>query len=225
MKNSNRSVNGEHGASVFPPFFSIIVTTYNRSELLKRALDSLIAQTITDWEVILVDDGSTDNTATEILPYLEAHPKIKYIKKKNGGEVSSKNEGIWASCGKYISFLDSDDEYDRYHLESRKHILTQNTTIKFLYGGVEILGNQFVPDRFDHSKSIHLNDCVIGGSFFVAREVMLLLNGFRDISIGTDADLFDRAKEAHVNMMEIHEKTYIYHHENQDSITNRMYLG
>ncbi|MFB9055160.1 glycosyltransferase family 2 protein [Mariniflexile ostreae] len=206
------------------PFFSIIVTTYNRAKLLTRALDSLIAQTTTDWEVILVDDGSTDNTYAAILPYLKAHPKIKYVLKEHSGEVYSKNEGIRASQGKYITFLDSDDAYDPTHLENRKHILTQNPEVKFLYGGVHVLGNQFVPDRFDHSKSIHLNDCVIGGSFFVEKEVFHFLNGLKQMPLGTDADLFDRAQKAGVRMMEAHAKTYIYHHENQDSITNKMYL-
>lgn len=209
--------------SIPPPFFSIVVTTYNRAPLLKRALDSLIAQTETDWEAILVDDGSTDGTYTKILPYLKAYPKIKYLRKKHSGEALTKNEGIWASTGKYISFLDSDDEYDPHHLQSRKQILTQNPAVEFLYGGVKIIGNQYVPDRFDHSKSINLNDCVIGGTFFIKRDVLIFLNGFKNIAIGTDALLFDQAKEALVNMMKTLEQTYIYHHETPDSLTNSIY--
>ena len=58
------------------PFFSVIITTYNRASLLKRALDSLIAQTETDWEAIIVDDGSIDNTAFAVLPYLAKGSKI-----------------------------------------------------------------------------------------------------------------------------------------------------
>ena len=212
----------DNKTSTLQPFFSIVVATYNRAELLKRALDSLIAQTETDWEAILVDDGSTDGTYKEILPYLKAFPKIRYFRKEHTGEAETKNEGVHKACGKYVTFLDSDDEYDPRHLESRKQILLSHPDVKFLHGGVRIIGNRYVPDRFDHSKTIDLRDCVIGGSFFIARDTLLQLNGFMDIALGTDACLFDRAKEARIDIMETHEQTYIYRRETQDSITNRM---
>jgi len=62
------------------------------------------------------------------------------------------------------TFLDSDDEFSPLHLESRKAVLEQNPKIGFLYGGAEIIGNQYVPDRFDHSKRINLKNCAIGGT-------------------------------------------------------------
>jgi glycosyltransferase involved in cell wall biosynthesis len=207
------------------PFFSIVITTYNRAQLLKRALDSLIAQTEKDWEAIIVDDESTDDTYSQILPYLTAYAKIKYLRKVHGGEAHSKNEGIWLSNGRFISFLDSDDEYDPTHLESRKSILTQNSFVEFLYGGAVVIGNQYVPDRFDHAKNINVSKCVIGGTFFVEREVLLSLNGFRSMPVGTDGDLFDRAKNARIKMMEVNVPTYIYHHETQNSITNNLSLA
>lgn len=206
------------------PLFSIVIATYNRAELLKRALESLISQTETDWEALVVDDGSTDGTYDKILPFLKRCSQIKYIKKRHSGEASTKNEGVWSAKGKFISFLDSDDEYDPNHLASRKAILLENPEVNFLYGGVRILGNQFVPDRFDHSHIIDLNDCAIGGSFFIERKVLADLKGFREITLGTDADLFERAKKLPINMMEVNEPTYIYHHENEDSITNSMCL-
>ena len=142
------------------PFFSIIITTYNRAQLIKRALDSLISQTEQDWEALIVDDGSTDDTYSQILPYLNRYPKIRYFKKVHSGEAQSKNEGIYASTGKFISFLDSDDEYRQDHLELRKNILLENPTIQFFYGGMKVLGNQYVPDRFDNSKRIPIRDWI-----------------------------------------------------------------
>ena len=207
------------------PFFSVIITTYNRAILLKRALKSLISQTENDWEAIIIDDGSTDNTYEHILPFLRRNQGIKYIKQPHGGEASSKNAGIKSATGRFITFLDSDDEFDRSHLESRKSILMQDPSIKFLYGGVKILGNQFVPDRFDAGKKINLNDCVIGGTFFIDRNIAISLNGFKYILLGTDADLFDRARKDHVSMKEVLYSTYIYHHETEDSITNRLLQG
>ncbi len=207
------------------PFFSIVISSYNRAQLVQRALNSLISQTEEDWEAIIVDDGSTDNTSTEIPPFIKAYNKIRYIRIKHGGEVRAKNEGIYAANGKFVSFLDSDDEYNPNHLMSRKRILLENPTIKFLYGGTKILGNQYVPDRFDHSKKIHLKDCVIGGTFFIERHTLISLNGFSEKPIGTDADFFERIQKAKVLMMETKLPTYIYHHENQDSITNRIMLN
>ena len=216
----NDSENSEK--QLLQPFFSIIITTYNRANILKRALESMISQTEKDWEAIIVDDESVDDTYLQVLPYLRSTNKIKYLRKVHSGEAFSKNAGIYESSGKFISFLDSDDEYSPEHLQSRKAILMQNPSVRFLYGGVKIIGNQYVPDRFDYSQKIRLSECVIGGTFFIERGVLFLLKGFRNIELGTDADLFDRAKQLGIIFKETNLATYIYHHENEDSITNML---
>jgi glycosyltransferase involved in cell wall biosynthesis len=204
------------------PFFSVIITTYNRANLLIKAVDSLICQTENDWEAIIVDDESKDDTHLKVLPYLKSNSNIKYIRKNHGGEAASKNEGISTSSGKYITFLDSDDEYDPLHLQIRKEILIKDPSIRFLYGGTKIIGNQYVPDRFDFRKRIHLSKCIVGGTFFIERDTLLKLKGFRKIILGTDSDLFDRALEAGIAIKETKLPTYIYHRENEDSITNTL---
>ncbi|MGM5470293.1 glycosyltransferase family 2 protein [Flavobacteriaceae bacterium LMO-SS05] len=215
-----------HGKlDIHSPFFSIIIATYNRAHLLKRAIDSLLLQTEEDWEAIIVDDGSSDATDTQILSYLKRYPNIRYLKKEHSGEALSKNEGIRMSNGKFISFLDSDDEYAPNHLQSRKRMLLENPSIKFVHGGFRVIGNQYVPDRFDNSKKTHLKDCVVGGTFFIERKIFSLLNGYSKIHLGTDADLFDRAKAAQIEIMETDIPSYIYHHETQDSITNTMCMS
>lgn len=225
MKNRHhRAVEARNGLTS-PPFFSIIIATYNRAKLLKRALDSLLLQTEEDWEAIIVDDGSTDDIHAEILPYLRSCGKMRFLRKCHGGEAMSKNVGMSVSNGKYISFLDSDDEYHPCHLESRKGILMRNPALHFLYGGAKVIGNQYVPDRFDYTSKINLSKCVIGGTFFIERSVLISLNGFREMPVGTDADLFDRARDARIAMMKVNRKTYIYHHETEDSITNSFRAG
>jgi glycosyltransferase involved in cell wall biosynthesis len=203
------------------PFFTVIIATYNRADLILRAISSLINQTEKDWEAIIVDDESTDGTYLGILPVLQLHSNIKFIRHSHRGEAMTKNAGIDMATGRYVTFLDSDDEFEPMHLESRKSLLMHDPSIQFLFGGVRIIGNQFVPDRFDHEKKINLNQCVIGGTFFIERNVLITLGGLNDILLGTDADLFDRAKEARVKMIEVSLPTYIYHHENEDSITNK----
>lgn len=218
MKSDDNSRDMDSG-----PMFSVIIATYNRAGLLERALKSLSGQSEKDWEGIIADDESTDDTYARILPFLKADNRIKYFRKKHSGEAHTKNYGIRMSSGRYITFLDSDDEYHRDHLASRKRILMQNPGISFLYGGVEILGNQYVPDRNDPSRPIHLKDCIIGGTFVISRETLMSLEGFRNIKLGPDSDLFERALKKEIPMMKLDLPTYIYHHENPDSITNIMF--
>jgi len=206
------------------PFFSIIISTHNRARLIERALNSLVLQTESDWEAIIIDDESTDDTHDKVRPFLRSQANIKYIWKKHSGAAMTKNEGIRLSGGKFVTFLDSDDEYKPFHLKSRKSILMQNPSIGFLYGGAKILGNQYVPDRFDYTKRISLADCVIGGTFFIEKDTLLSLGGFRNMALGSDADLFARAKKSEIDMMETKISTYVYHHEVQDSITNKLFM-
>jgi glycosyltransferase involved in cell wall biosynthesis len=203
-------------------FFSVVITTYNRASLLKRALESLISQTEKDWEGIIIDDGSTDDTYAVIQPYLERCPNIRYSKQDNQGTVSAKNKGIYSSTGNFITFLDSDDEYSPDHLESRKLILKQNPKVEFLYGGVKVIGNQYVPDRHDHSKRIHLSECVIGGTFFIKREIALAFKGFKPFPVGTDADLFERISKTETILLKTDLPTYVYHRELEESITHQL---
>jgi len=206
------------------PFFSVIITTYNRATLLKRALESLIAQTETDWEAIIVDDGSVDDTAFAVLPYLRDDSKITYFKQKNAGYSGAKNTGIFLSKGKFITFLDSDDEYAPTHLETRKAILLNHREVQFLHGGVKVIGSQYVPDRFNVNKMILLSDCEIGGTFFIKREVAISFNGFKELPLGSDGDFFERINKAGVRIMKTQIPTYIYHRETDDSITNNLML-
>ncbi len=212
----------ENKNAITHPFFSVIITTYNRAELVKRALKSLVTQTEKDWEGIIVDDGSTDDTFKQIKPLIDSGGNLSYIRHDHGGEASAKNAGIKAAKGYYVSFLDSDDEYAPNHLEHRKSILKANPSVKFVYGGVKIIGNSFVPDRNNPAKKIDLKYCIIGGTFFIDRNLLLSLEGFRQIYLGADADLFDRVKKAGTEMVQTLLPTYIYHHETEDSITNRM---
>jgi glycosyltransferase involved in cell wall biosynthesis len=90
------------------PFFSIIIPTFNRVLVLPRALESIINQSFSDWELIVVDDGSTDNTVN-ILESFVKDKRIKYIRQENRGVCVARNLGSEKASGSYICFLDSDD--------------------------------------------------------------------------------------------------------------------
>lgn len=90
------------------PLFSIILPTYNRRLLLQRAIESVIAQEYTQWELIIIDDGSTDQTQ-EYIKTIE-HDQITYIYQENKGRSTARNCGLLQCNGDYICFLDSDDQ-------------------------------------------------------------------------------------------------------------------
>lgn len=99
------------------PLVSIIIPAYNRKILLKRAVESVINQTFMDYELLVVDDGSEDGT--ENLDILK-HKKINFIRlNENGGVSRARNTGVRSSCGEWIAFLDSDDEWFETKLEKQ----------------------------------------------------------------------------------------------------------
>ena len=91
---------------------SIIVPVYNVEKYIKKCLDSLVHQTLSDIEIIVVNDGSPDNSELIINQYLKKYSNIKYFKKENGGQGSARNFGLSKAIGKYIMFVDSDDYVD-----------------------------------------------------------------------------------------------------------------
>lgn len=98
--------------------FSIVIPVYNRSKTVLRTLSSIENQTYKNYEIIIVDDGSTDDIDKVILPFLEkAESPILYIKKKNGGVHTARNAGVVASRGKFYIEIDSDDELTSNALE------------------------------------------------------------------------------------------------------------
>lgn len=96
---------------------SVVVPVYNMEKFLARCLDSLLAQTIRDFEILLVDDGSTDKSAEICHKYEKLDERIKYIYKQNGGLSDARNVAIKIAKGEYITFIDSDDYVHSTYLE------------------------------------------------------------------------------------------------------------
>ena len=96
--------------------FSVIIPAYNAESVIQNSINSVLNQTYTNFEVIIVDDGSKDNTRSIIEQYHDK--RIKYFFQKNAGVSSARNKGISSSHGEYICFLDADDEWKNNHLET-----------------------------------------------------------------------------------------------------------
>ena len=112
------------------PFFSIIVPMYNSETFVHKCIRSVLEQSYSNFELILVDDGSKDNTFDICVEYEKKDSRVKVIHKENGGHTSARNVGLKFSKGRYILFLDSDDWYDLKVLERcQKNIQSFNVDI------------------------------------------------------------------------------------------------
>jgi glycosyltransferase involved in cell wall biosynthesis len=113
----------------------IIVPTYNTAKYLPIALDSVVAQTFEDWRILLIDDGSTDNTADVVAPYLESlGSKLVYIKQRNGGVSAARNNGIRNAAAEFIALLDADDVWLPWRLEESLKCFTDRPEVGLAYG-------------------------------------------------------------------------------------------
>lgn len=105
---------------------SLIMPAYNAEEYIARSIDTALAQSFTDMEVIIVDDGSTDQTGKIIRWYKERYPQVKIFSQPNGGQASARNTGIRQAAGKYIGFMDNDDMLRPDMIEKLYGAITEN---------------------------------------------------------------------------------------------------
>src|SRR5690606_14562073 len=119
------------------PFFSIITPTYNRATFLKETIDTILQQTFEDYELIVVDDGSTDDT--EQIAATLTSDKVKYYKKQNGERGAARNYGAAKATGKYLIFFDSDDVMYPDHLSVLFDFIRKNEQPEVVYNPYEIL--------------------------------------------------------------------------------------
>lgn len=115
---------------------SIIMPVYNVEKFLKRSVDSIINQTFTDWELILVDDGSTDNSGKICDKFAETDNRIKVFHKENGGAGSARNKGLFEATGDFVAFPDSDDWIEPAAYEKCLKIMEKENIDLLLFGSI-----------------------------------------------------------------------------------------
>lgn len=128
VENSSRSDDrpSDDGHQGCAPVVSVIIPTYNRKAYLGQALDSLAAQTYRDFEIIVVDDGSTDDTAE----FLRVRPEsIRYFWQENAGPAAARNRGLKEARGQFVAFLDSDDLWQPSFLEATTQCLMRDKSV------------------------------------------------------------------------------------------------
>jgi len=151
---------------------SVIIPTYNSAKYIAEAIDSVLAQTYENFEIITIDDGSTDNTEEMLKPYMG---KITYIRKENGGPASARNRGIEISKGEFIAFLDADDVWLPQKLEKQMNFMRNNPDIDIICTAVSDYrdSENLSSGEITLLKKGYIFNQLIQGNFITASTVLL----------------------------------------------------
>lgn len=221
------------------PAVSVIVPVYNVEKYLKRCVDSILDQTFTDFELILVDDGSTDKSGLICDEYAECDGRVKVIHKENGGVSTARNTGIDAAQGEFIMFVDSDDRIKEEMLERMLNCTGEETDL--IVSSIEIhwvcdqkTRTQYflMPDKSyyaaalmqDYSKNAFPNICLCGPSCKLYKHSIILQNNIKfdaNLSLGEDTCFNMDYIRCCGNIVSMSECFYCYMKENENSLFTR----
>ncbi len=180
------------------PQISVVIPVHNRAHTIRRAIDSVLAQELVPDEIIIVDDGSSDETPDILNSYL---PKIQVVRQDNKGVSAARNTGIAQASGKWIAFLDSDDEWMRDKLQKQLTCLKQHPNVRILQTEERWIRNNMRvnPGKkyFKKSGNIFKNclkTCIVGASTVMCEKTLLEERGGFDenLLVCEDYDLWIR---------------------------------
>ncbi|MGB8658701.1 MAG: glycosyltransferase [Candidatus Zixiibacteriota bacterium] len=182
------------------PEVSVVIPTYNSAHFLGEALQSVFDQTFKDYELIVVDDGSTDETKQIVAEYGD---KIKYIFQENSGPASAKNNGIRNSVGKYIAFLDADDLWLPTKLEKQVKTFQQSPELAMIFTEhsvfndrgiyLALIGKRKRLIKGDIARNIFLHNGVATPTVIVRKEIFNKIGLFEeDLCMAEDDNMWVR---------------------------------
>jgi glycosyltransferase involved in cell wall biosynthesis len=211
------------------PFVSILMPTYNCAEFIVEAIESVISQELLNWELLILDDGSTDNTKLLVENYIKSDSRIKYFFEENNKGVSFQlNKGTQISLGKYICRIDADDYFHKDKLliqfnflekHSETMLCTTNyTEINNNTGEKKIIKG---PTCYNQIKIELIKDLIVcGASFFCRKEIFKEFSFNENIVIGEDYDFISKiALEYKID--NISENLYFYRKHGNSLVDNR----
>ena len=173
------------------PLVSVIIPCFNTAKYLPETLDSLFAQTLQDFEVIAVDDGSTDNTLDVLNRYKEKHANLTVISQKNSYCIIARMNAIRHATGKYLVCLDSDDKLHPDYLKKCVSVAEQDESISIVYSDVQLFGrkNQLWQPQFKMKDFLLNNGIYI--TALIRKSHFDKVGGFdTDLGMYEDWDLF-----------------------------------
>ncbi len=211
------------GIYLSEPKISVIMPTYNRAELLPRAINSILWQTYKDFEFIIVDDGSTDDTARLLKEYADKDKRIRILRnEKNKGIAYSRQRGLDAARGKYIAVMDSDDWSVPERLQKQIDFMDKNPEIAVVVGMTKNISNGKVWKRITDPQEIIFRmhfDNVIGNPQTMIRHSFLTQNNIHykmNYKASEDYDFFKQIIFAGGKIIRTHDVVVAvrYHSEN-----------
>ncbi len=204
--------------------FSIIVPTYNRGNIIIQTLNSVKNQTFTDWECIIVDDGSTDNTEEMLKEYVFNDSRFQYIHQENKERSAARNNGIKHAQGDYVCFIDSDDFYKKNHLEIIHSFLSKHnfpiamvfTNFSFLKEGK--IESHSIP-KYSPNKCVKylIDNSIIPARTCIHREILRNEKFDEDIVVVEDLVLWLKISNRY-SILHIEEPTVLYNLHGDNSI-------
>jgi GT2 family glycosyltransferase len=201
------------------PSFTFIVAAYNAEATLAAAIDSVLRQGYGDWEVIVVDDGSTDRTLEIARAYSERDGRVKVLTQANAGAAAARNSAIKRARSTFIAYLDADDMLADNHLSVMLDLMRLHPGFDiYSSDGVFVRADGSTEPVFGYEKIVFLTiedllkECLIlGGGALVRGEVLRSLGGFREHMYGEDYDLWLRALASGYTHVATPERLYVYH--------------
>lgn len=202
---------------------SIILPTYNGERYLKQSVDSIINQTFTDWELIIVNDCSKDRTANIVDDYVEKDERIKVIHNKENQKLpSSLNIGFMQATGDYFTWTSDDNCFEKEAIVKMVDFLDSNEQIPMVRADMSIIDNESniigYSDKFDNQKMFINN--YVGACFMYRKEVAHMIGGYsKDLFCVEDYDYWIRIIEKYGGIGNIEEVLYRYRN-HSGSLTN-----
>lgn len=213
------------------PTVSIIMPCYNGAKHLDESIGSVRAQTLRDWELIVVDDGSTDNSLRKLNALAEADPRITVLSQKNAGASAARNSGLRVAKGRFIAFLDSDDTWSPRFLELMSVSLDTNAEAGIAYCGWQNLGLTggrglpFTPPEYENPAKLEtlLEGCRWPIHGALTRAALIRDCGGFDEALTScmDYDLWLRLGTEH-KLLRVPAVLAYYHHHGGDQITQNV---
>ena len=184
------------------PFVSVIMPVYNCAQYLREAIESILNQTFQDFEFIIINDGSTDNTPEILREYANKDSRIRVINQPNSGIVTALNRGLKEAKGEWIFRMDGDDVALRHRFKTQIKTIENNTSLVLLGGWCQQVNSEGFPLKINKYPSEHaklLNRLEMGLSFFphssacFHRDTVMKLGGYRERFLhAEDVDLWLR---------------------------------
>lgn len=181
---------------------SVVIAAYNASEYLTATIESVLKQSFTDFELLVIDDGSTDNSADIVRGFKNKDNRVKLISQKNQGVSSARNRGITIAQGEFIAFLDADDLWLPQKLATHVQHLSANPSLGMSFGRVEFMNFDGTPtgqysnpcfQNLTSKKLYEENPAVTPSNAVIRRVALQQVGGFdMDLSGFADAELFLR---------------------------------